>query len=199
MRALVPALAPALATIVALTGAARADTEPELDPDGDYDAFPARSFALGLQIHGTRVDGEPESGVGPSVEYALGRGRWQYLVEAAFSDTNRAKAMSPGGSDDMRVDGSLWRGGLGARWLARQFTPDSSGGVELFLHSLVGAQRFRYDDGVKATRPEVSLGFGIQVRGYRKPKFAFRIDMRVLFTARTEDSTGFLTGLALAW
>lgn len=191
------ALAPALALLVVLTGAARADEEP--DPDGDYAAFPRRSYAIGFQIHGTRVDGRSESGVGPSVEAALGRGRWQYLVEAALSDTNRDPTMSSGGSDDMRVDGRLWRGGLGARWLARQFRPDSSGGVELFLHSLVGAQRYRYDDGVKTTRPEVSLGFGIQVRGYNKPRFAFRIDMRVLFTARTEDSTGFLTGLTLAW
>jgi hypothetical protein len=194
---------------------ARADDDDDDDDDGDYEPFPTRSIGIGGYGHATHVANHAEGGFGPTLELAYGRGRWQYLVEGSYASSDRdptTMMLSPG---EERVSGHQWRGVLGARWLARQFMPDSSGGVELFLMSLAGIQHYHYAGGSKLTRPEVGLGVGIQGRVYKKPKLAFRLDMRLLFTPDEEDSafvrcrelcttqqrstTGFMTGMAFAW
>ena len=183
------------------------------DTDPDYAPFPGRSIAIGVQGHGTRIGGRSEGGFGPMLEAAIGRGRWQYFGEAAVATAGLEQWTTP--AADTRIDGRVARGGLGLRWLARQFAPGSGGGVELVLTSQVGAQRFYFADGGRLTRPEVALGFGIQGRGYRRPRLAFRLDVRLLFTpngresalvacsrtcmAEAGASTGFLTGMALSW
>jgi hypothetical protein len=109
----------------------------------------------------------------------------------------------------------MLRGDLGARWLARQFRPDSAGGIELFLLSAVGVQSFRFESDARLTRPELAFGFGIQGRMYRKPRIGFRLDSRLLFTPSDDEdavvdchsrcmaeagaSTGFSTGIAVLW
>jgi hypothetical protein len=174
--------------------------------------MPGRSLAIGVQGHGTRIGGRSEGGFGPSLELALGRDRWQYFAEASIASTGRNDWTTPAADTD--IDGKLARGGIGLRWLARQFQVDTSGGLELFLLSALGFQRFYFDDG-RLTRPEVALGFGLQGRTYKRPRLAFRLDARVLFTpndresvlvacrgtcmTETGSSTGFLTGIALAW
>jgi hypothetical protein len=192
------------------------DSDDDDDPDGEFFPFKSRSIAIGGYGHGTHVGGHSEGGFGPTLELAYGRGRWQYLAEGSYSGSSFEDPDAPATSTTrMRIDGHVWRGAIGARWLARQFTPDDSAGIELFLLSLVGMQHFHYDGGAKLSRPEVALGAGVQLRVYRKPRLAFRIDVRILFTPSDPDSalvacrdlcandtgspTGFMTGMAFAW
>ncbi len=109
----------------------------------------------------------------------------------------------------------MLHGDLGVRWLARQFRPDSSGGIELFLLSALGIQRYYVANASRLTRPELAFGVGMQGRLYRKPRIAFRLDVRVLFTPNDREgdvvacrgrcmsevgaSTGFSTGIGFAW
>lgn len=197
----------ALTTLAALAGVVRADEDP------DHVPFKRLSAAIGVQGHGTRIGGRSEGGFGPTLELALGRGRWQYLAEGAIATSSMSDWTTP--ATEMDIDGSLLRGGIGARWLARQFMPDDSGGIELVLHSLLGVQRFYFDDGSRLLRPELAVGAGVQGRVYRRPRLAFRIEARVLFTPNdretalvacrgrcaneTGSSTGFMTGIAFAW
>lgn len=109
----------------------------------------------------------------------------------------------------------MLHGGAGIRWLARQFRPDSGGGFELFLVSALGLQRFYFEDGGRLTRPELALGTGFQVRLYKRPKLAIRVDIRVAFTPDADENalvacrgrcdmnagtnTGFTTSFGIAW
>lgn len=211
-----------LATVLATTAApAGADEDP------DYHEFPCRALALGIQGHGTRIGGQSESGVGATVEYALGRERWQYFVESSLATAGFTRWVPSGdamfGSGGLAGDvvahevehaGLLIRGGLGLRWLARQFTPNGYFGMELYLTSHVGVQRYQLAD-LQLTRPELALGLGVQFRGYRRPRGALGLDIRVLYTPSDPDSalvacsgdcmsgatsgTGFLLGSTLSW
>jgi hypothetical protein len=204
-----------VAGIAVAPSVAHADDDDD-DPDGDFVPFRTRSIALGGYGHGTRVGGHSEGGFGPTLELAYGRGRWQYLAEGAYAASSFDDPDAPPtATSRMTIDGHVWRGAVGARWLARQFAPDSGGGIELFLLSLVGMDHFHYVGGAKLTRPEIALGMGVQGRIYRKPRIAFRLDIRLLFTPNDRDSalvscrelctddtgssTGFMTGMALAW
>ncbi len=204
-------LAVALVALVAVTSAARADDDDDTDEDGAFVPVPKLSLGVAFNGHGMRIHGRSESGYGLSAEIGLGRGRWQYLVEGGFAAAGMNAWTT--GAADMRIDGRLLRGGLGARWIARQFRPDSKGAFELFLLSLVGAQRFAMDDGTRLSRPELAFGFGLQGRSFRRPRFAVRLEARVLFTPEDRDdapacrgrcmepsaSTGFMGGIGVAW
>jgi hypothetical protein len=199
---------------MAVSAVAHAD-EPQKtdDEDGAFVPFPKRSIGFGLMIHGTGIGSDRESGVGPVAEFAIGRDRWQYLAEFAISTSTRQEANADP-SYDMGIAGKVLHGGAGVRWLARQFRPDQGAGVELFLLSMLGVQRFTFDDG-RLTRPELAAGFGMQVRTYRRPRLAFRLDARVLFIPNSNDSslvqcrgrctmdggssTGFMTAFGFAW
>lgn len=172
-------------------GAARADNTID-DEDGDFVPLPKRNIGLSFGGHGTRIHGVSESGVGPSLELALGNDRWQYVAEGGFATSNHTM---PG--TEASIGGHVWRAAGGVRWLARQFRPDSSGGIELFVLSLAGVQRYHLDDGMRLTRAELALGFGMQARIYKKPRLTFRIDARVLLTPN--DPTGFMSGVGFAW
>jgi hypothetical protein len=199
------AVAVGLAT---LTAPALADDDVDGDDeDAMYEPVPKRSIAIGLQAHGSRIGGHYENGFGPSLEVALGRGRWQYLIEGSAA-TSRVGD----------VVGSVVRGALGARWVARQFAFDSAGALELLLLGTLGLERYAFDgstvDG-RLVRPEIGVGFGLQGRSFRKPRLAFRIDVRALFTPNTRESsvigcrsncmtesgttTGVLSGITVAW
>lgn len=196
--------------LVATTGVAHADDDYE-DEDGEFVPVPKRSIAVSFGGHGTRIGGISEAGVGPSLELALGGGRWQYFAEGAI----HGSSLTTTAAADTQVRGRMVHAGFGARWIARQFRPDSGGGIELFLLGRGGLQRFYLDDGTRLGRPELALGFGIQGRLYKRPRIAFRLDLRVLLTPNdrdealvacsgrcmTEDSSsnGFSTGIGFAW
>lgn len=199
--------------VVALAGTARADDNGDDDEDGAFIGFPRRSIAIVGVGHGSHIGGESESGFGAALELAIGRGRWQYFGEGLVSSAGYGPWTA--GVNDMRIDGKMVHGGLGVRWLARQFRPDSSGGMELFLLSMLGMQRFYFDDGGRLRRPELALGAGFQVRLYKRPKLAVRIDGRVVFTPNDRESAlvscrgrcemeagsgaGFMTTFGVAW
>jgi hypothetical protein len=187
------------------------------EDDPDFKPFPKLSVGFGIQGHGTRLAGRSEGGVGPVLELAHGRDRWQYLVEGSIASTGYDNGSAPedASAEDMRIAGHMWRGALGVRWLARQLMLDQAGGVELVLHSLVGLQRLKYDERA-LTRPELAFGAAFQGRGYRTVRFTFRLDARVLYTpsdrestlvvcggrcmsGTTGSSTGFMMGMTFGW
>lgn len=186
-------LACVLLVAVATTSVARADDD---DEDGDFSGFRTVSAGVSMPYHTTRIDGRAESGVGPAVELALGRYRWQYLVEGslATSGVDTPTMTAPAA----RSRGSLARGAVGARWLARQFRPASSGAFELCLLSMLGVQHFSFDER-QLTRPELALGVDMQVRALRRRRLTVRFDARVLYTPGERDGMGFSAGGGLAW
>ncbi len=197
--------------LVAVTSVARADDD---DEDGDFVPMKTLSVAVAIGGHSTRIGGQSETGLGPSLELAYGRGRWQYIIEGGFATATLSEP-EVGGNEPVTTSGRMLHGDLGLRWLARQFRPDSIGGVELLLLSALGVQRYYLGDATRLTRPELAFGFGIQGRLYRRPRIAFRLDMRVLFTPNDREgdvvacrgrcmteagaSTGFSTGIGFAW
>lgn len=183
------------------------------DEDGDFVGLPKHSWGLGFIGHGTRIGGHSEGGFGPSAEFAIGRDRWQYVGEALLSSTSMSQWTTS--ALDMTTNGKMVHAAVGVRWLARQFQPDSSGGIELFLVSMLGFERFYFDDGGRLLRPELQLGWGFQVRTFKKPRLAFHLDARIMFTPNDRESalvacrgscqmedgasTGFMTGFGLSW
>jgi hypothetical protein len=102
------------------------------------------------------------------------------------------------------VSGRLLHGAAGVRWIARQFRPESSAGAELFFMGLGGVERFYFDDGGRVLRANASLGVGVQVRGYKRPHIALRVDGRIVFfrddhMRTSSGSPGFMTGFSFAW
>lgn len=188
-------LACVLLAAVATTSVARADDDDD-DEDGDFSGFRTLSAGVSMPYHTTRIDGHAESGVGPAFELALGRYRWQYLVEGSFATSRVDTPMMTAPGAQSR--GSLARGGVGARWLARQFRPASSGAFELCLLSMLGIQHFSFDDR-QLTRPELALGVDMQVRALRRRRLTVRFDARVLYTPGERDGMGFSAGGGLAW
>ena len=194
--------------LAAAAGVARAEDDAG-DEDGEFIPVPKLSVAIAVGGQTGRIGGESVGGFGTSLELALGRDRWQYFLEGSFATANMASE-----SAGMDVTGRLISGGLGLRWLARQFRPDRSGGVELFLLSRAGMQRYYLDDDTRLSRPELAFGFGVQVRTYKR-RFGFRLDVRALFTpndsesalvscngrcmAEMGSSTGFSTTIGFVW
>lgn len=202
-----------ITAVCALGAPALADEEPDDDEDAAYIPNHRLSVAAGPQIHGGRIGGRSERGTGLSIEAAYGRGRWQYLVEGTVSSSNKDDLNEPTRAD--RIAGNRLRAALGLRWIARQFQLDETGGLELFLLSTLGVQRYHHDNGDRLIRPEVGLGFGIQARKIRRPRFTYRLDARVVFTPNDRDSalvrcrgtcamdtstsTGFMAGMNIGW
>jgi hypothetical protein len=184
-----------LALLVSLPRGAYAD-----DEDDAFVSNRRYSVAIGFAGHGSHVRGQSEGGFGALAEVAIGNGRWQYIGEGLVGSA------SLGDPDDalMHVGGRMLHGAAGVRWIARQFRPDSSAGVELFLMGLGGVERFYFDDGERVLRANAALGVGMQVRGYNKPHFALRIDGRIVFfrddhMTTSSGAPGFMTGFAFAW
>ncbi len=196
--------------LIALTAPALADDDD--DDELEIEPLPRTSMGFGFQGHGSRIGSRYEGGFGPTIEFAVGRGAWQYVAEASVATSGMDAWGTPALEEQ---DGRLVRGSLGLRWVARQFSPSRAVGIELLLLSALGAQRFAFDDNARLTRPEVSLGFGMQIRRFEKPRLTFRLDARAVFTpndrksslvacrgncmAEAGASTGFLSGITLAW
>lgn len=207
----------ALALVIAVAPVARAEDAPDEDDDdaSPYVPLARHSIAVGFLGHGTRIAGVSESGGGPVVELALGIGRWQPFAEAMIASAGASSWTAP--ATDMRVDGWMGRGGLGIRWLARQFAPDDGGAFELYLQAFAGVERFWWHDGTRLLRPDVGVGLGTQIRVFAFHDLTMRLDARVLFTPADRDgmwvscrgacpsssqdgsASGFMTGIEVAW
>lgn len=181
----------------------------------DYVPAPSRSFAIGLGGYGNYVNGVSETGYGPSLELAIGVGRWQPFLEGSIATASVGSwTMS---ALDSHIDGWMGRAGAGVRWLARQFRPDPDGTIELYLDAFAGVERFWWHDGTRITRPDVGVGFGTQVRMLEFHNLTTRIDVRLVFTPTDRDSAliscrgtctpmttndssvGFMGGIQLGW
>jgi hypothetical protein len=170
------------------------------DEDDAYVPNRGHSFAIGFAGHGSHVQGRSEGGFGLLGEIALGNGRWQYLAEGLFSTASLGDVNDP----LMHVSGRMLHGAAGVRWIARQFRPASDAGAELFFTGLGGLERMYFDDGGRVLRANTSLGVGVQVRGYKRPHIALRMDGRIVFfrddhMTTISGSPGFMTGFAFAW
>ena len=154
-----------------VAGSARADA---------FEPAPGRAAWLGLVGHATRIGGEVDGGMGPGLELALGSGRWQYFGEATLARVDIDTTMATGWQG---------RGGLGVRWIARQFQPEPGGGVELFLEAVTGVERYWWHDGGQLTRPDLGAGFGMQVRAWSLHGLTLRLAMRVVFTPTDRDAS----------
>jgi hypothetical protein len=166
--------AAALAIVAGLVGAARADDEPELV------GFRRWTFGIDIFGHATYIDGKSAGGGGLGVEVARGSGRWQYFAECAA-------VLASLGTHDMltstssSLDGYELRGGVGVRWLARQFALDHGGALEMHLEAVTGVEHFRWIRGGEVTRPDVGLGWAWQARWFTR-RLAFHETVRVVFS-----------------
>lgn len=193
-----------------LAGPARADDQ----DDPPFAPPPALAIAAGITGYATPVAGAPEGGFGPTLELALGHQRFQAYAAATLATAAREDlAYSPLGR---AIHGRMGCAVIGTRWLARQYQPDPSFGVELLLEAAGGAQRFWWHDGTQLTRPELELGVALEMRGLDRLHYAVRLDARVVLapgdgavagtacrgscamTPSAQDA-GFATGLELAW
>jgi hypothetical protein len=158
---------------------------------------PAWSIGLAFTGHGGAIAGVPHSGLGPTVDVALGAGRTQYFVEGGPQWISFGTAMP-------YHRGFMLRGALGARYIARSFEIGyREGAVEMLLEGTAGAQKIWIEDGDERARPELGIGVGLQLRKYRRPQLAIRMSIRLVFTpgdeapeiaARTTQPSSFSSG-----
>lgn len=193
-----------------LAGTARAGDQ----DDPPFAPLPSVAIAAGITGYATPVDGVPEGGFGPTLELALGHQRFQAFVAATLATAAREDlADSPLGR---AIHGEMGSALIGTRWLARQYQPDPSFGVELLLEAATGAQRFWWHDGTRLTRPELELGVALEMRGLERLHYAVRLDARVVLAPdegpaagtacrgtctmmASAPDAGFATGLEIAW
>ena len=203
---------------------ATAATAATVHAEGDEARFlpvGGRLLALGFEGHAGRIGGVSEAGYGGYLELALGAGRWQPFVEGALATTGVNSWTMP--AADTRVDGGMMRGGLGLRWIAAQFVPDSSAAIELVFDTFAGIERYSWHDGGRLRRPDLGVGVATQVRIARPFHLTFRLGMRIMFAPSDRDglwvscrssspdsgcdgppaqqtsSTGFLSQIGFAW
>jgi hypothetical protein len=136
--------------------------------------------------HGTRIGGMTEGGFGPGLEFALGRGRVQYVAEASLATAGFESWHAD--ASDQRIDGWQGRAGIDVRWLARSFELDSSGAVEMYMEATTGLERYWWHGGGRLTRPDFGAGAGLDVRAFKRPHLTVRFDFRVMFTPSDTDS-----------
>lgn len=195
---------PTLLVVLALAGTARADE------DGPFVAVPRLTAALAVQGHVTWVGDRGEHGWGPALEVAVGRQRWQYFAHAGVA----ASELEVPGAGDAHVRGHMIRGGLGARWLARQFGLVDVGVIELHLAASAGVERMAWNDGGRLIRPELTVGWQLALRAFRLHGLAYRMNASVLFTpsgsapmpvacrgscSQAAPGAGFLVDFGFAW
>jgi len=172
-------------------------------------------FSLGVGVigHASYVGEQPETGYGPGLEAALGSGRIQLFGEASLSYVSLQTWTSS--SYDTHIVGWMGRGGLGVRWLARQLELERGFGAEMYLLAAGGYERIAWRGGGTLDRPDLDVGFAVQVRSWQHPRMATRIEARVVFTPNDSSSamiacrgtcpassgpaSGLMTGLVFAW
>jgi hypothetical protein len=143
---------------------------------------PVKPLTAGLAFMGYAgaTNGVAENGLGPTAELALGCGRTQYFLETGV-------AWMKLGVVEPQPGAFVWRGALGARWIARSFDFDRGGAVEMTLDALAGANKIWWDEGGDAVRPEFAAGVGFQMRKFHSPHFMARFGIRFYF-APTDDA-----------
>lgn len=152
----------ALAVLAATPGVARAGLE-------DEPAWPRRSTAVAIGGNTGRLHNESIGGPALVVEHALGHRRWQLVAEGI--------ATWYVGDSEGRGAGAGAHVALGGRWLARSFQPDTSAAIEMTMAILPGVEHLELVDG-RVTRPDLTIGWGWQVRAMRDRRWTIRFDIR---------------------
>ncbi len=158
--------------LLLVASAARADDDP-------FHAVPSHSLAAAFVAHTSQIGSDVEGGEGAGVECALGSGRWQYFAEGSLDHTDAGSTMA--GAPEYDAHGWRGRGGVGVRWIARQFVPEPGGAMELYLEAVTGVERYWWQDGGELTRPDLGAGIGMQIRAWAFHGLALRLGARVVF------------------
>jgi hypothetical protein len=185
----------AVVVVAGLAGAVRADDR----ADDGFTDLPKYAAALTMFGHATHIGGMSESGFGGNLELAIGDGRLQYFGEGSVSSAG----YQPWNQSalDTKVAGVMARAGVGIRWLARQFTIDHGGALELYLQTHAGTEKFWWHDHTSLSRPELGVGLGMQARAWAFHDLGFRIEMRAVFTPSSDQRempTGFMTSIGFS-
>lgn len=157
----------------------------------------------GFIAQATRYGDQPNRNLGATLELSLDRGAWQHFTELGVL------AFSLG--DDV-IDGhagTLWRGGLGTRFLAHRVRMPRMDLVQGF-EVLAAVQYVELATGSATTRPELAAGW---VWSFEHAKIAYRTSIRAfvvpapsrMVTCRGEceghgvSTSGFMVVTGLAW
>ena len=170
----------ALVATLAVTGApAHASGDDPKEVDGIW-AWKKRTVGVFFGGGGGGFGKLSVGGFGPTLDLAVGDGRFQYFAEASLW------WVSAGAGEDKNVTGLEARAGGGVRWLARSFVMERDGAIELVLEAFAGVEQFWWNRGGRLTRPDLGAGWAWQVR-MRKSQFMFRSTARVFFAPTDPD------------
>jgi hypothetical protein len=168
--------------LVALCALAAATTaRPAHADDVDPNVWPHRATVVSLGGGAQYLRNESIGGPALFVEHGLGRGRWQWVP-------NVTAQWFIGDAEHRGWGAQL---GLDARWLARNFEPDSSASLQLFINGGPGVEHVELGNGM-ITRPNVGVGWGFQIRALHEPhrwmfRFAFRFELAPALDTRDVD------------
>jgi hypothetical protein len=165
---------------------------------------PLRGWTRGvfLAVGAGSVGGLDYGGAGLAFELARGRGRWQAFgagqvafaaVGAPTSPTSPTspEPPEPAAPPPDSVNGLRVRLGAGLRAIVRSMQPDGSAAIEMFVEGGAGVERFWWNGGGVLTRPDLSIGGGLQIRAFDWPIATVRFGMAVQVAAPVDDaSTG---------
>jgi len=160
---------------------------------------------VGLVAQATRYDDQPNHNIGAAVELAIDRRTWQYLVELSIA------GVSFGGDFGDGIAGTMYRGGVGVRHIARRFSVQDRLVFELGFEAIAALQDIEWSSGERDLRPELDAGFSwnfVVARG-----LAFRTSVRTFFTAsptstmacrgrcprRDEIASGYMVVTGVVW
>jgi hypothetical protein len=144
---------------------------------------------LGMLLGGNDIGDVtgPSSGLAANLGYR--RGETTLFAEYDYLH------VGDGPNDTTSRDGRMTRGGANLRWqIADVAKTGSPVGIEWWLQGGAGFERVAWDHGGVLYRPDVSLGFGLDIdgRGWRQPHprhFGAYVAFRALL-ARAPTSTG---------
>lgn len=159
---------------------------------------------VGLVAQATRYDDQPNRNIGASVELSIDRGRWQYLVEGAVAGVSFGDTFADG------IAGTMYRAGVGVRYLARRFSVNKLD-FELGFEAILAGQNIEWRNGERDVRPELDAGFSWNFV-YRRT-IGFRTSIRAFFTPspanvmtcrgscpkHDEITSGYMLVTGLAW
>jgi hypothetical protein len=171
-------IATGILVLALTTGGARAEII-AVEPKPAIQPVKAFSWAAYFSGLGGAVNGTSVTALGPSGEVALGLGRTQLLLEVGAYYTTA-------GITPDYMQGFMLRTGVGARWIARSFSMDGDGAIDMVLDGLVGGEKTWWENDEELLRPEIIAGVGLQVRKHENPSFAIRFMLRLYF-APTDD------------
>jgi hypothetical protein len=158
---------------------------------------------VGFIAQATRYGDQPNRNLGATLELSLDRGAWQHFTELGVLAFSLGNEVIDGHA------GTLWRGGLGTRFLAHRVRMPRMDLVQGF-EVLATAQHLQFPSGTGTTRPELAAGW---MWSFAHARIAFRTSVRVFMVpspSRTVScrgacpghdvaTSGFMVVTGLAW